>query len=446
MTRLRTARPGYDAQDPALDPRFLSFDSQWLNSFRLVESAAIPAAWLPDGYVSDGGMGSIPYSDYRFLQISISTANRAFFATNRRGGGSRSFSDPSGGPTNPVAYAQSYFSRYVVMMGDHIRLPRPSDEAVPPGDILYWAFQSTPTAPEPTGPNGVLYGNHAALGPGLYISRPGVADPLTAADGDLVLASTRNYFQIAETGTAGPAGLYSFAHAAWTTIVTLSNSYPSYPPVMYYCPNARVGDTGTGALRIREPTCYWLSPNQLAFTHQEPSTAPGGGGGFYVRFAIIASDPAYAGGSDSGSFLRCYASPATGFGVTKKNVHATSAGAEDWLFRSDRASFHFNGFDDIGLGRASAVYTSPVATAGLPFSFFTMPDVSLVTELGTLCGVGAIGSTHWRGPEAVGSGSIASRMRYLAQTINGSQYYWWQDGTFPGGTAGKLATVNVSDF
>ena len=58
LTRVRTARPGYDASDPGLDRRFLSFDSQWLNSFRLVDNGIIPTSSMTDNIMDDGGGGA----------------------------------------------------------------------------------------------------------------------------------------------------------------------------------------------------------------------------------------------------------------------------------------------------------------------------------------------------------------------------------------------------
>lgn len=439
--RVRTARLGYDVTNLGLDARFVTFDSTWPNALRVRASGEVGGPSLGSDtknyftYPGPGG-ASAGYRDIKVLPMAGSGPDRPTIAWVKNYGGTLNYlapTAPTGAVGTPLNYARGYSTCGVSMMDNQIYLSPRRDDL----NYVYFTFHTNPTASEGGGANGALFGNHPSYGPGLFISRPGY-NPLTASLADMSLSTRQNHFQFAETGIAYPTSAPGATHVAYVTgdpfiysplaarrcsIVNLSQAYPDYPPVIVNCTDY--------ATLI---SCFWLSPTQILFSGMPADGSP-------TRYAIIASDPSYVPGIDAVSVRRCYASEATGFGVTKHNVDALSATGSGWLFRSDRVTPYLNGFETFYAGRVSGVYGLPApAPANAPLALM----MTYEPFSGWWCGVN--GSTTYHVFQS-GSSENAYGPIYRGYIMNNSQYFWYWDSNFTTSvTNGYIATTNVSDF
>lgn len=444
--RVRTAKLGYDVTDPALDPRYLTFDSTWVNSLRLVASGEVAGGSLGSSSITYPGWGSYSGGGYRDVKIYAgagsagSGPDRPAIVFVKNYGGTLNIkyagTDPATG-TVPLGYARGY-GMCGVSMKDNQLLFSPRRDDV---NYVYYIFGNSPATPQAAGANSSLFGNHPTYGPGLFIARPGY-NALSAGLDDMMLSTRTNHFQFAETGVAQPnvsptgystdrlngdAFFYSGSATRTCRIVTLSGWYPHYPPVSMIWNDASSDDY--------IPCCYWLSPNQICLVGFRTEYS-------VCRYGVIATDASYVPGTDSSSGLRrCYASPSTGFGVTKHNVDALSAGENDWIFRSDRITPYFNGFESFYAGRASGTYPLPAAApSGIPFAFMMAFDAFS----GWWCGVGLLSTYHLWAASTVG---ISYGPIFGGYILNNSQYIWYWDTSWTSSvTTGYMATTNVSDF
>ncbi|MCS0501372.1 hypothetical protein [Ancylobacter mangrovi] len=427
--RLRTARPGYDAGDPALDPRFLSFDSQWPNGFRLIGSGVAAVNSLPGG-----GWTPIPNATtvYRDIPAAGSGPDRVALAWGTYGAGSFPYVAPGSTSITPFNYARRYDQMNVILGDNYIRVPVEDMSSPTHGlydGVTYFLFKvlASGVDPTPAAGNNAIFGNHPSRGPGLFIARRG-ADVRTCGDDDLILSTQKNHFQVAEIGQV--ATQYRDGFSKKDAFVTLSRSYPNYPPVVAFA--AEPVSYSDGTFQQQLISAYWVSPNQLYF-HTLFSTEHG----HNIRFAVAASDPAYQGGVDAGSTLRCLAAPSIGFGVTKHNVHADAAGEWDWIFRADRMSLQFRGFGEVTTGRDTGIYTLPVAsTSGLALVFYVMNQPGV----GYIVGCGASSVNMFYDP------SYAYKKWWAICTAAPNQYYWRRDGDAGLHVGGFAAVCNVADF
>ncbi|MDF2809304.1 MAG: hypothetical protein K0S56_335 [Microvirga sp.] len=368
IKRLRTALIGYDASNLALDERYLTFDSFWLNGLRLLSNGVRTAASLTDFTVTYPAAGA--YTPTRRVKILPSAGNnqtRPTLAWVRRGPGTMSYT-PSSGAATTVSYQRGYGTCGVTLQTNSILLS-PQRTGV---DYVFYVFGVNGTAAEGGGGNGIFFGNHPLHGPGLHISRPGIINVDTAGLDDMLFTTRRNAFQIAETGTVGvtgsttsdPLGQPEQPSTLWAaSVVTLARSYPNYPPVIAY---------GMGLPNHTESGCqiYWLSANQILITSS--------GAGSNIRYAIVGGDPAWEGGADPGAGItRCFASAAEGLAVTRAGVDYDVSTPADLIFSSKRMFARFKDFAAINASAPTGSYflpDPPPSGAGAPFPFFMLYD------------------------------------------------------------------------
>lgn len=446
--RLRACLAPHDPKNLSLDPRVLTFDSAWTNVMRLVRNGVAAAGSLGTkaiGYPSTFG-GLAGTRNVRVLPNSGANGpGRPTLAWMRNNGGTLT-RHPAGTPVSGPGVSQSYARGYgvcaVSLTDDEIYFS-PSRANM---DYVYFIFGVSPTGQEATGGNGGRIGLHPLYGRGIFISRPGF-DHLTCGLDDMVLSTHRNHFQIEETGTVfcntyGGGGpnfgtdqvdgdpfplLLGVGTLRNYGIVTLHKSYPHYPPVIAY-----TTDGGNQQL----PSIFWLSPNQILISG---ITHPAKG----VRYAVVASDPAYQPGADTiPDLCRIHFEIGEGIFVTKRNVDFYSAGANDFLFRTDRISPRFPDFGAIVTGASTNGYNLPAggvppAGAGSPFGFFLVFDgVS-----GWWCGCGFVQSQ-----DIVATGGGYYDNFFRATITSRTQYLWEKNTNWTGAAYGWVAAMNVSDF
>jgi hypothetical protein len=432
--RLRSAKAGYNPMDLGLDRQVVTFDSSWLNSFRVRESAVVAYAGLADGSQTVGSATR----DTKIIPISGSGPDRPTLAWMRDGGGTLTnwYGGPPPTTSEPMPYARGYGSCHVSMTNAQIDIsPRKAGM-----DYVYYVFSTNPLAAEGAGAGGGLFGNHPTYGPGLYIARPG-ADPLTASLDDMILTTRRNHFQVQETGTTG-ASTHQVAGDPFPNMATsllrsgylvnLGRSYPDYPPVIA-SPTEFITSGGTTENR-HLCSIFWLNSSQLMILSSfEPTSA--------IRWAVLTSNADYVPGTST-EVIRVAGVVGGGLYVTKKGISFPSAGAGDFLFRSDRQTPRFLGFGSIPTGAPTGItpYSLPGTppSSGIPFTFF-FAYWNGVTEWWCGCGAMLTGDFFTAGPTYYGPA-------FAAVANSGSQYKWYNDTSLSGGYLGAVATMNVSDF
>lgn len=427
--RLRSVKAGYNPMDLGLDRQVVTFDSSWLNSFRVRASAVVPYAGLSDGTQTVGPATR----KTKIIPIGGSGPDRPTLAWIRSGGGNL-----LDGATN-VPYARGYGSCSISMTNSEIHIS-PRKPELAGMDYVYYVFNVNPLAPEGAGAGGGLIGNHPIYGPGIFIARPG-ADPLTASLDDMILTTRRNHFQIEQTGMTGGA-THTLSNDPFPNLapsqlragylVNLGRSYPDYPPVI-----AAPTDFGTlgGATNRHLCSIFWLNSSQIMILSSFESTAP-------VRWAVLTNNADYAPEPPAAEVIRVAGIVGQGLYVTKKGISFPFAGPGDFLFRSDRQTPRFLGFDAIPTGAPTGItpYSLPGTppSSGIPFTFF-FAYWNAVTEWWCGCGAMLTGDFLTAVPDYYGPA-------FAAVASSGSQYKWYNDTSLSGGYYGAVATMNVSDF
>lgn len=430
--RLRMAKPGYDASDLALDERFLTFDSAVPNGLRLLANGVAAAGALANLTVNYPAGPNGPRSRRcKILPVAGANATRPTLAWARRGAGFINYI--AGGVTQLAAYQRGYRQCGVTLRTNSILLS-PQLAGV---DYAYFVFGTDGTAPETTGPNGAILGWHDLHGFGFFQSRPGV-DIDAAPLADMMMSSRQNLFQIAETGLVNHAGAATTDPLADPNLaslgpimgfIDLQGSYPHYPPVIAYA----MGNPNQLACSI-----FWINASRLMVLGLPNTTTP-------IRIAVVATDPAYQGGTDSTSgIVRVDLTPSL-FAISKHNVDVDAAGANDWIMRSDRLTPYLKSFSAVGSFQGSNFYSlpsPPPSGAGAPFNFFILWDPQ-ASEWWCGCGAVAyfdamyfdnnIGAWNYSGHAPAGWVS------------NRTLYGWYRPSAW-GSAPGFTATMNVSDF
>lgn len=354
VARVRTSRPGHDATDVGLDPRFVAFDSSWRSALR----------WYAGGIVAGSALTGGIYNR-TWLSLGTTTGIYQHKVLNVPG--------ISKGTHTAIVLAKynvndNWYQCAAMIEDDVLRIsPYMANPGSVPGILnqftyYYWVFSVNPETFDPTEDNlsnSMLFGNHPSRGPGLFISRRGT-DILTCPDDDLVLSTQKNYFQFYQTGTA-TRGAQLVATDQEVTI-NLGASYPDRPPIVAWRSN-----TGT----ISPVYAVWVNDSsiriRLAFTTLTAVT---------YHWGLIATDPTYAGGVGTIKKPRLLMSQDFGIGITKKNIGWNEAGATDWIFRSDRMPLQFRDYSTIMPNTfAPGLYSYPAGTessSGPPFSMFQM--------------------------------------------------------------------------
>lgn len=454
LVRLRTVKDGQDAADLGLDSRYVTFDSAWNSSLRLLSNGVAPAASLSTRvttYSYFPGMTSGARTS-RVLSFAGSNALRPTLAWQRRETGAIRYT-PAGYPLGvpspaPTAYQRAYGVCAVTLRNGEILLS-PSKSGV---DYVYYVFGNDGSGPEIGGANSGRFGTHPVYGPGLFIARPGY-DRLTASLDDMMLSTHRNVFQIAETGIAF-ADLYTgggsflpfsaidtdpFPEYFGTSpsqlrsakIVNLTGSYPDFPPVIAF-------STDTGFQH--QCSVFWTSPSQFIIAGAPRATVG-------MRWAVVATDPEYQGGVDTARTHRIRMSPDRGLDITKHDINLLDAGETDYIFRSRRLTPRLAAFDAILTSTPSADYaipSPPPVGAGLPFVFFLLDDTFALSGGGRWCGCGMvqmqdIATTGGPSPPYMQS-------QFRAAVVSRTVYRWYRQSGVSTNSFGWAATMNVSDF
>lgn len=445
--RMRAVLAPHNADDLGLDPRLVTFDSAWTNVLRLrangvaaanaLEARSLSYAGLP-GQTGTRGVRVIPHA-------GVNGPWRPTLAWQRNNGGTlqqRVAGTDFGAPTVARPYVRGYGVCAVSLADDEI-LVSPSKAS---SEYCWFIFGTNPTSDEGDGPNGMGRGLHPLYGRGLFMSRPGF-NHLTCSLDDMMLSTRRPCFQIAETGTVFP----NTSNAGGTTwdadqivadpfptgpdggsrncaIVTLTRSYPHYPPVMAYA----MAPQGQGHAHL---SVFWLSANQILI-----AGTPAGNIG--MRYAVVGTDPAYQGGLDTVTGrCRIHTEPGLGTCVTHHDVHYYTAHAGQFIFRADRLTPRFPGFGSIVTGESTGAKALPSigippVGASAPFVFYLVPH----------------GQHWWCGCGVVHSQDIYDSVTnfpmfyFRASTYNRANYWWAKESGWSSQAFGWIALMNISDF
>lgn len=432
----------------ALDPRVVTFDSGRLNVMRLFTSGVAAAGALPTKNISyPATFGGIA-GTRNVRRLALAGANgptRPTLAWQRNGGGTLTrylAGSPVSGAGIATSYARGYGTCAVTLETDEICFS-PSRASM---EYAYFVFGTNPTALEGAGGNGGRIGLHPLYGRGIFVSRPGF-NHLTCSLDDMMLSTRNNHFQIEETGTV-TCNLYGGGGANFSAdmvdgdpfplnyggttlrryaVATLGKAYPHYPPVIAYS-----ADGGNQQL----VSIFWLNSTQILLAGMPSDPTP-------IRYAVVASDPAYVPGPDT-TTGRCRIHIETGGGiyVTKKDVSFYSAAANDFLFRSDRITPYFPDFGAITTAQNTNWYNLPAAGvppvgAGTPFGFILVADGTS----GWWCGCGKVQSQ-----DIVATGGGAYQNIFRATITSRTQYLWEKASGWSAAPFGWVAAMNISDF
>ncbi|WP_371346217.1 hypothetical protein [Ancylobacter sp. IITR112] len=428
VARLRTVVPGFDAADPSLPERYVTFDSTNIGRLRLVANGVVASNSLPNLTLNYGNGWQ---RACKWMVNPAANLATPVLAWARRGSGTLTLSSGAF-----QSFQRGYLTLSVSLTAANMYFS-PQLSGV---DYLYYLFGNAGSSAEAGGPNGVIFGKHDAYGHGLFISKPGF-DVDTCSLDDMPLTTRRNHFQIYETGlasatigvTAGPFIDYLYNGAS---IIDLEGSYPHYPPVIVY----RMGEPSTGA----HTGVFWINPSRILVTGASSGIPSQGIPAVQVRYAVIATDAAYTPGVDSvEGITRCFISPEHGLAVTKHNVDFDSAGENDFIFKSRRLSPYLKGYAQIAGGLSTGVYSlpSPPPTgSGPPFNFFILQD----GLNHWWCGCGNHNMTEvlqWNS----GIGAYVAAPTTKAWVSSRTTYSWLRPAN-SGVSVGFHATMNVSDF
>lgn len=351
VPRVRSSRPGYDAEDLSLDPRFVSFDSSWKSALRWYTGGIVPGSSLTGAVITRNWIGSFGSGTYLHKIINIPGITRNSHTAI----------------VLALSTSGLWYQCAAMIETDRLRVcPYMANIGVTGAlngfTYYYWVFSVNSEFFDPvedSASNSMLFGNHPTRGAGLFISRRGT-DVLTCADDDLVLSTQKNYFQFHETGTASRGA--QFVANNQLIEIPLSKSYPDFPPIVAWRSN-----TGT----VSPVYAQWINSSTIAIRLSFTTTTA-----VKYSYGIIACDPTYSGGAGAIKKPRVFASDEFGFGVTKKNIGFDEAGESDWIFRSDRMPLQFRNYAVIYPNTfAPGLYDYPAdahASSGSPFTIFQM--------------------------------------------------------------------------
>lgn len=429
VARLRTVVPGFDAADPGLPERYVTFDSADIGRIRLLANGVLASNSIPNVTLNYGNGWQ------RACKWIINpAANLATPVLAWARGGPGTLTLVSNGIQSFQAFQRSYLTLSVSLTAANMYFsPQLSGF-----DYLYYLFGNAGSSAEAGGSNGVIFGKHDTYGYGLFVSKPGF-DVDTCSLDDMTLSTRRNHFQIYETGlasathgvTASPFG--GNLHSGGS-IINLAGSYPHYPPVIVYRMGEPSAHTGV----------FWINPSRILVTGASTGFPSQGIPAAQVRYAVVATDAAYTPGVDSiEGITRCVISPESGLAVTKHNVDFDSAGENDFIFKSRRLSPYLKGYAQIAGGLSTGIYglpSPPPAGAGPPFNFFIIQD----------------GLNHWWC--GCGNHNMTEIVRWDSNIgayvtvpmtkawVSSRTTYSWLRPANSGVSVGFHATMNVSDF
>ena len=457
ITRLRCVTAGQDAANLGLADRYVTFDSAVPNAFRVVKNGLVSGAALANRAINYSGLSGTGTRYAKAIpHTGVSTSGaplKPAMVWQQSGAGSVQYfarGSASAGAGATLTYQRGYGVCTVSLKINEV-LVSPARDAM---NYAYFIFGSSPATSEGSGANGGRLGVHPLYGPSLNISRPGF-DHLSCSLDDMMLTTKGHHFQIEEMGIAYPdtggftSGLTQtsmiandpfpeFAGVVRTRLCALVNtakSYPHYPPVMAY--------NADGAIQ-HPPSIFWISPTQFVIAGT-PDAARG------MRWAIVAGDPAYVPGPDTIRTHRIRMRP-DALLISKHNVNVLSAGANDFVFRSDRLTPRFTGFAPVLSGYGSGFYSipnpPPAGSTGFPFVFMSIWDVDITGGgSGWWCGVGMVQSADIIATTPGMPSSPYYTLMFRASIENSTQYDWYKNPSISGSQPfGYMATINLYDF
>lgn len=408
--RLRVAKPGFDATNPALTNEQLVYDSAWPEILSVRAMSLSTAAGIGKRVMVSGGLTFVQY--YSTIGFPALPFAPIVLAWERE-----DFTPP---------YTPRYWHSGASVASSSFRVLAPSVAndagiAAPNGTrkFAYYVLNKPLVGSDPAeaaggGANSFSLGNHPSRPPGLYISRRG-ADVDYCGDDDLTLSTLRPNLQVAESGN-----FFGNASSGFITgTVTLARSHPKRPPVIFRGGSSPVG---TGVVSRSALSAHWWIDDQ----HVGYSLACDGSSQ-QIYYTILDYDESYAPGYDDASTNR-WMIDSTGLKISKKNVDVLGAGEADLLLNTERSVLHVkdrlsytnpSGGANVGAVPTTAAISNP------PLVMFGIADGA---EWYCANSVGVANTLNWA--YILASGSVPFGGRAYAQA--GQISY-----VFPAGTAGQ---------
>ena len=347
-TRVRLAKPGFDASNPNLSNEQLVYDSGWseiLSVHQMSWNAGARLASLKRE-TSDGfycwcvriNFPALPWAPlamaWRYRAATGGWDNTGCFV-------GQDYIDI------PCSTNANYTVAYVVLnkplMGAD---SRESDNG---------------------GVHQSLLGNHPSRGSGLWISRRG-ADVLTCGDNDLTLSTLRPALQVAESGVV--AGGYNSLTRSISVTCGTATSFSGNRPL----PLVRGASDSIGGPMISADISYLNWNNDNSFNAFLGMPFGVGSSSQDILWTILDYDSDYSPGGDSAPTPRVLVN-SNGLFISKKNVDVRTAGPSDYLLRTDRSVLHVAQRGSFTTSGAAQSGTFPLSTvtARNPLVYFGYP-------------------------------------------------------------------------
>lgn len=375
--RLRVSRPGFDVTNMTLGPEKIAFDSAW-NEILTVYTANWADTSLSSGQDNVTFGGYSWYIPYRELTFADTLPFRpVVMAWLRQSSNIVAWLNPVTG--DPV-YTNTDVTLVPTVVASY------TDRAListlgtnPTAGVAYIVchqrldeFDSRESAGSA---NRVLLGNHPTRGGGLFVSRAG-ANVLTAGDADLALSSSKLPIQAAEAGSFSPTARWSSGSGStalynWANIISLSGSYPDYPPVII-----AISDLGSmlplpskAAIKI-----HWIDASTICVEIQGDWLVGEVPSGATIQYFIPHYDPSYTPPASPASSNRIYLSPSTGLKVSKPGTNVLTASDGNIIFDSNRSMMHISSRGAIvnaGSGASSGTESISTIASSMPLVLFS---------------------------------------------------------------------------
>lgn len=349
--RVRVAKPGQDASSPSLSNEQLVYDSAWSEILSVHQMSWDTGSILSNVYrsTSDGFNCYCRRIDFPALPWPPLVA-----AWRRRG-------DGSGWDATACFVANSF-----------IDIPHSSNAHVA-YNYAYIIFNkpllnADPREADNGGVHQALLGNHPSRGSGLWVSRRG-ADVMTCGDDDLTLSTLRPALQVAESGVV--AGGYNALTRSISVTCGTVNGFSGTRPR----PLVRGTNDSIGGPMISADTSWTNWNNDNSFNAFLGMPTGVGSGDQAINWTILSYDNGYSPGGDSGPTPRVLVN-SDGLFISKKNIDVRTAGANDYLLRTDRSVLHIAQRGSYTVPNAAAqsgTFALSTASARNPLVFFGYP-------------------------------------------------------------------------
>lgn len=344
ITRVRVAKPGFDAANPALTNEQLVYDSGWpeiLSVHQMSWSTGATAGVYratADGFFN--WCVRIYFPALPFVPIAVGWRYRP----------------GTGGWDNTSCFVSN----------NYIDIPCGSNANY---TVAYIVFNKPLLAADSReanngGAHGALIGNHPSRGSGLWISRRG-ADVLTCGDDDLSLSTLRPALQVAESGVVG--GAYNGLTRSILVDVGTANSGLGLALV-------RGANDSIGGWMASADISWQdrIGSNTTRFYLGMPFGVASSDQG--ILYTFLSYDNAYSPGGDAAPTPRVLINE-NGLFVSKRNVNVLTAGPNDYLLRTDRSVLHVaeRGSFTMSGAAQSGTFSLGTSAARNPMVFFGLP-------------------------------------------------------------------------